>query len=64
MTEERVGAAIAYRDWRLNECGFERIISLIRADNVASQRVGLEHERDVVSMEDVSVRMFSIERGS
>jgi RimJ/RimL family protein N-acetyltransferase len=45
-------AAIAIRDHARSRLGFDRLISLIDPDNVASQavatRVGMHHERDLV----------------
>ena len=57
-------AACATRDWGFREKKFSRMISLIYADNVTSQkvaaRVGMSYERDVIVMEDVKVRQYAI----
>jgi [ribosomal protein S5]-alanine N-acetyltransferase len=48
-------AAIAIRDHAQSQLGFERLISLIAPDNVASQavarRIGMHHERDLIALQ-------------
>ncbi len=59
-------AARAVRDYGFERLGFDRLISLIHPDNVASQRVatknGMRHERDV-KVGKISAMLFAIERG-
>jgi len=57
-------AACATRDWGFGKRNFSCMVSLIYPDNVASQRVaervGMRYERDVIVMDDVRVRMYSL----
>jgi [ribosomal protein S5]-alanine N-acetyltransferase len=58
-------AARGIRDYGFDRLGFDRLISLIRPDNVRSQRVaiknGMTHERDV-TVREVMARVYSIAR--
>ena len=59
-------AARAIRDYGFERLGFDRLISLVQPENVASQRVaiknGMRHERDV-KVGDIPAMVFTIERG-
>jgi len=56
-------AARAIRDYGMDRLGFDRLISLIRPDNIASQRValkiGMQHEKDI-TLHQHSVRLYSM----
>jgi ribosomal-protein-alanine N-acetyltransferase len=58
-------AARATRDYAFGTLGFDRLISVIRPDNVASQRVamknGMRFERDV-DARGVPARLYSMHR--
>ncbi len=58
-------AARAVRDYGFQRLGLDRLISLIRAENVASRRVAeknaMRHERDV-TVGRISAMLFAIER--
>jgi ribosomal-protein-alanine N-acetyltransferase len=59
-------AARASRDYGFDVLGFDRLISVIRPDNLASQRVaeknGMRYEKDV-DAKGVAARVYSIHRG-
>jgi ribosomal-protein-alanine N-acetyltransferase len=59
-------AARASRDYGFDTLGFDRLISVIRPDNLASQRVadknGMRYEKDV-DAKGVVARVYSIHRG-
>ena len=61
-------AARASRDYGFNVLGFDRLISLILPQNLASQRVaiknGMNHERDVAIGGNPLVRMYCVRRDS
>jgi RimJ/RimL family protein N-acetyltransferase len=58
--------ASAVRDFGFNEMGFDRMISAIEAENIASIRVaeknGMRHEKDSLFKEQIQVRIYSIEK--
>jgi ribosomal-protein-alanine N-acetyltransferase len=58
-------AAEAVRDYGMDRLGFDRLVSLIRPDNVRSQRVavknGMTHERDA-TVRGVVARVYSVGR--
>jgi RimJ/RimL family protein N-acetyltransferase len=58
-------AALALRDWALNERGLTRLISLIQPENLRSIRVaeklGERHERDV-EVRGLPTRLYSLQR--
>jgi ribosomal-protein-alanine N-acetyltransferase len=58
-------AARTIRDYGMDRLGFDRLISLITPDNIASQRValkiGMQHEKDIL-VRNRSVRLYSITR--
>lgn len=59
-------AAAAVRDWALHELGFERLISLIQAENVQSKRVaerlGESYERNIVTATGFPAELWSLNR--
>jgi ribosomal-protein-alanine N-acetyltransferase len=58
-------AARAVRDYGFEHLGFDRLISIIKPENIASQRVamknGMHHERDTM-VKEWPVRLFSTSR--
>jgi ribosomal-protein-alanine N-acetyltransferase len=59
-------AARAVRDYGFDRLGFDRLISIIKPENVASQRVavknGMHHERDAM-VKEWPVMAFALTRG-
>jgi len=60
--------AQAMLDYGFGELGFQRIISIIEAENHASIRVaeklGLKHEKDTLFQESIAVRIYAISKAS
>jgi ribosomal-protein-alanine N-acetyltransferase len=58
-------AATAVRDYGMTRLGFDRLVSVIMRDNLASQRVavkiGMRHEKDTI-VKETPVRLFSMNR--
>ena len=58
--------ALAIRDYRFNELGLRRLISLIDPANTSSQRVaekiGMRHERDTEYPKGIIAQVYAIER--